>query len=81
MIYTCIKKEAPAATHRECPRDRARRGEDCHSGEGNGKRESNGADGLLAELLKFELGQDRTILLEIHRLSTLIWRERKVPQQ
>ena len=40
-----------------------------------------GPDGLSAELLKLELQQDRTILLELHRLTTLIWREGKVPQQ
>ena len=40
-----------------------------------------GPDGLPAELLKLELQQDRTILLELHRLITLIWREGKVPQQ
>ena len=40
-----------------------------------------GPDGLLAELLKLGLQQDRTILLEFHRLTTLIWREGKVPQQ
>ena len=40
-----------------------------------------GLDGLPAELLKFGLQQDRTILLELHRLNTLIWREVKVPQQ
>ena len=40
-----------------------------------------GPDGLPAELLKLELQQDRTILLEFHRLTTLIWREGKVPQQ
>ena len=39
-----------------------------------------GPDGLPAELLKLELQQDRTILLEFHRLTTLIWREGKVPQ-
>ena len=32
-------------------------------------------------LLKLGLQQDRTILLEFHRLTTLIWREGKVPQQ
>ena len=36
---------------------------------------------LPAELLKLGLQQDRTILLELHRLTTLIWREGKVPQQ
>ena len=40
-----------------------------------------GPDGLLAELLKLGLQQDRIILLELHRLTTLIWREGKVPQQ
>ena len=38
-------------------------------------------DGLPAELLKLGLQQDRTILLELHRLTILIWREGKVPQQ
>ena len=40
-----------------------------------------GPDGLPAELLKLGLQQARTILLEVHRLTTLIWREGKVPQQ
>ena len=40
-----------------------------------------GPDGLPAELLKLGLQQDRTILLEFHRLTTLIWREGKVRQQ
>ena len=40
-----------------------------------------GPDGLPAELLKLGLQQDRTILLEVRRLTTLIWREGKVPQQ
>ena len=40
-----------------------------------------GPDGLPAELLKFGLQQDWTILLEFHRLTTLIWREGKLPQQ
>ena len=40
-----------------------------------------GPDGLTAELLKLGLQQDQTILLELHRLTTLIWREGKVPQQ
>ena len=40
-----------------------------------------GSDGLPAELLKLGLQQNRIILLEFHRLTTLIWRERKVPQQ
>ena len=39
-------------------------------------------DGLPAELLKLGLQQeDRTILRELHRLTTLIWRQGKVPQQ
>ena len=40
-----------------------------------------GQDGLLADLLKLRLQQDRTILLELQRLTTFIWREGKVPQQ
>ena len=40
-----------------------------------------GPDGLPAELLKLELQQNQAILLELHRLTTLIWREGKVPQQ
>ena len=39
-----------------------------------------GSDGLPAELLKLGLQQDRAILLELHRLTILIWREGKVPQ-
>ena len=31
--------------------------------------------------MKYILQQDRTILLELHRLTTLIWREGKLPQQ
>ena len=38
-----------------------------------------GPDGLPAELLKLGLQQDRTILLELHRFTTVIWREGKVP--
>ena len=38
-------------------------------------------DGLSAELLKLGLQQDRTILQELHRLTILIWRQGKVPQQ
>ena len=40
-----------------------------------------GPDGLPAELLKFGLQQDRTILLELHRLTIFIRRQGKVPQQ
>ena len=40
-----------------------------------------GPDGLPAELLKLGLQQDRAILLELHRLTTLIWSEGEVPQQ
>ena len=40
-----------------------------------------GPDGLPSELMKLGLQQDRTILLEFHRLTTLIWHEGKVPQQ
>ena len=42
---------------------------------------AGGPNGLPAELLKHGLQQDRTIMLELHRLTTLIWREGKVPQQ
>ena len=37
--------------------------------------------GLPAELLKLGLQQDWTILLKLHRLTILIWRQAKVPQQ
>ena len=40
-----------------------------------------GPDGLPAELLKLGLQQDRTILRGLHRLTILIWRQGKVPQQ
>ena len=40
-----------------------------------------GPDGLPAELLKLGLQPDQTILLELHRLTILIWRQGKVPQQ
>ena len=40
-----------------------------------------GPDHLPAELLKPGPQQDRTILLELHQLTTLIWREGRVPQQ
>ena len=40
-----------------------------------------GSDGLPVELLKLGLQQDRTTLLELQRLTTLIWREGKAPQQ
>ena len=40
-----------------------------------------GPDGLPVEQLKLGLQQDRTILLELHWLTTLTWREGKVPQQ
>ena len=40
-----------------------------------------GLDGFPAKLLKLGLQQDRTILLELNRLTTLIWRKGKVPQQ
>ena len=36
-------EEAAAASSRECPRDRAHGGGDCHSDKGNDKRESSGA--------------------------------------
>ena len=37
-----------------------------------------GPDGLPVKLLKLKLQQDRAIVLELHRLATLIWREGKV---
>ena len=40
-----------------------------------------GPDGLPAELLKLGLQQYRTILLELHRLTTFSWCEWKVPHQ
>ena len=40
-----------------------------------------GPDSLPAELLKLGLQHDRTILLGLHRLTILIWRQGKVPQQ
>ena len=40
-----------------------------------------GPGGFPLELLKLGLQQDQAILLELHRLTTLIWREGKVPQQ
>ena len=40
-----------------------------------------GPDDLTVEKLKLGFQQDRIILLELHRLTTLIWREGKVPQQ
>ena len=40
-----------------------------------------GPDGLPSELLKLGFQQVRTIPLGLHRLTTLIWREGKVPQQ
>ena len=46
-----------------------------------GNAKAVGLDGLPAELLKLGLKQDRTILLELHRLTTLIWHEGKILQQ
>ena len=47
---------------------------------GRANVEAVGLDGLPVEVLK--LGQqDRAILLELHRRTTLIWREGKVPPQ
>ena len=42
---------------------------------------AGGPDGLPAELLKLRLQQDRTIMRELHRLTILIWRQGKIPQQ
>ena len=44
-------------------------------------REARPGSGVPAELLKLGLQQNRTNLLELHRLTTLVWREGKVPQQ
>ena len=44
-------------------------------------RKQWGRTAFPVELLKFGLQQDRTILLEFHRLITLIWRDGKIPQQ
>ena len=38
-------------------------------------------DSLPVELLKLGLRRDPTILLELYRLTTLIWRKGKVPWQ
>ena len=38
-----------------------------------------GPDGLPVELLKLQLF--RNVVMELHRLTTLIWRQGKVPQQ
>ena len=46
-----------------------------------GNAKAVGPDGLPAEPMKLGLQQDRTNLLELHRLTTLIWREGKFPQQ
>ena len=40
-----------------------------------------GQDGLPAEMLKLGFQQNRTILRDLHRLTILIWRQGKVPQQ
>ena len=40
-----------------------------------------GAYGLHVERLKLGVKQDRTFLLELHRLITHIWRKGKVPKQ
>ena len=46
-----------------------------------GNAKAVGPNGLPVKLLKLRLRQDRTILLELHRLITLIWRKGKFPQQ
>ena len=40
-----------------------------------------GPDGLPMELLKLGLQQDRTLLLQLLRLVTLLWREGKLPKK
>ena len=74
-------KEAPVTTSRECPRDRAHGGGDCHSNEGKAKRRSSVAGRPSGGISERELQQDQTILLELHQRSTLSWRKRKVPQE
>ena len=68
-------------TSRERPRDRATEKEIATAMKAMTNEKVVGPDGLPAELLKLGLEQDRTILLEFHRLTTLIWRKGKVPQQ
>ena len=46
-----------------------------------GNAEAVEPDGLPAELLKLGLQQDRTILRALHRLTILVWRQGKIPQQ
>ena len=69
-------KEAPAATRGECPEEEIAT---VMKTMANAKVVE--PNGLPAELLKLRLQQDQTILLELHRLITLIWRKGKVPQQ
>ena len=45
------------------------------------KAKAAGLDGLPVERLKLGLRQDRTILLELYRLTAFVWRERNVSQQ
>ena len=45
------------------------------------KAKAVGLEGVPVELLELGLRQDQTILLELYRLTTLIWREGKVPRQ
>ena len=73
--------EAPTATSRECPRDRAHGGGDCHSNEDKDKSGSSVAGWPSGVTSERGLQRDRTILLELHRRSTLSWRKRKVPQE
>ena len=81
-------KEAPTGTRREYPRDRTHalgtkptEEEVATAMKAMANAKAVGPDGLPVELLKLRLQQERTILLGRHRLTTLIWREGKVPRQ
>ena len=73
--------ETAAASSGEVPQDRAHGGGDCHSDEGNGKRESSGAGWPFRGT-----AETRTSTRPDHPTGaplthTLIWREGKVPKQ
>ena len=52
-----------------------------HNDEGNGKRESGGAGWPSRGTAETRTSTRPDHLLELHRLTTLIWRQGKVPQQ
>ena len=74
-------EEAAAAPSHECIGIEPTEEEISTAMKAMANKKAVGPDGLPAELLKLGLHQDRTILLELQRLTTLIWREGKVPQQ